>query len=490
MNKYWLLFLLIFPCAVSAKILYVNNSGSPACSDNTTYASNSSTSPWCSLLRATWGNTTRTGSSTSSQAAQAGDLVLVSAGTYQTTNFNNSQPVYLPANNGTLGNPIIFRAVGTVELTTTGAPGSDVYNDGSPIIGAWDSGSYSHWDGFTINQSNINYRGGYGLVEIRRDGVEVTNCNIIGAYQPRYPWGGDQHIGVFAQGGNDGPQLAGLVIRNCRISGFTGGNGRNDSAITMYWMDSAIIENNEIFDSQTGIYAKTSDYDSTSVVIRKNLFRNIAGDSVSMQSHANWRFYQNIFRDGGGFSFFPAIYQNGTDKPRWDYVVNNTFDNTSYGIFFNDDGGCAYMNNNHVKNNIFTNTGSTMILSECIQTTDLNPDDVHFNRNSYGVFTNFFQLGEGGTYYSFSQWQGATFQQDANSLTGVNPLYVNESANDFRLQAGSPVLSLGVDILDLDNDGNTSDTIPAGAYITGNEIIGVSTSSSSILNPPTNFRIN
>src|SRR3990167_5050929 len=112
--------LLSFPMIpeAQAKLLYVNNGGSPSCSDNTSYAANDAAHPWCSLLRATWGNTTRTGPSTPSEAAQAGDTVYVTAGTYQTTSFNSREPVYNPANSGTAGNRIVFQAVGTVTLTT------------------------------------------------------------------------------------------------------------------------------------------------------------------------------------------------------------------------------------------------------------------------------------------------------------------------------------------------------------------------------------
>ncbi|OGS04433.1 MAG: hypothetical protein A3J70_00875 [Elusimicrobia bacterium RIFCSPHIGHO2_02_FULL_61_10] len=51
-------------------------------------------------------------------------------------------------------------------------------------------------------------------------------------------------------------------------------------------------------------------------------------------------------------------------------------------------------------------------------------------------------------------------------------MFVNPANRDFRLQSGSPARTLGVDVLDLDNDGSTTDVIPAGAYVTGNEIIG------------------
>src|SRR3990167_70930 len=132
------------------KALYVNNSGSPACSDATTYANNSQANPWCSLLRATWGNTTRTGPSTPSQAAVAGDTVYITAGTYISTVSNlNSRydALYNPTNSGTVNGPITFQASGTVTLQ-----GPDIY---APIIGA-NGKNYIHWTGpFYIDEANI-----------------------------------------------------------------------------------------------------------------------------------------------------------------------------------------------------------------------------------------------------------------------------------------------------------------------------------------------
>ena len=155
------LFLLIFSLPVAAKSLYVNNSGSPACSDATAYADNTASAPWCSLLRATWGNTTRTDPSTPSEAARAGDTVYVTAGTYRTASYFSVTPVYQPANSGAPGSPIVFQATGTVTLTTTHAPAVEPWGTGSPIIGS-ELKDYIVWDGFTINQHDVNYRYGKG----------------------------------------------------------------------------------------------------------------------------------------------------------------------------------------------------------------------------------------------------------------------------------------------------------------------------------------
>ena len=103
-------------CCLSAqaKTLYVATNGN----DGVTYAANSSSNPWKTIGRAAWGSTSYASPNTS-QAAQAGDTVLISAGIYWE---NGSSPgsrftVSLnPANSGTSASPIIFRGVGLVYV--------------------------------------------------------------------------------------------------------------------------------------------------------------------------------------------------------------------------------------------------------------------------------------------------------------------------------------------------------------------------------------
>jgi len=101
--------------------------------------------------------------------------------------------------------------------------------------------------------------------------------------------------------------------------------------------------------------------------------------------------------------------------------------------------------------------------------------------------------GQGGTFgqlvtpFSFATWRSSAYDfQDAHSTSGVNPLFVNAAVRNFRLctavgvpsadcTGASPALNAGIDILDLNHNGSTTDVIPAGAYITGNERIGRTT---------------
>ncbi len=466
------LFILI-PFLTEAKNLYVNNSGSPACSDATTYANNSASSPWCTLLRATWGRTdgNRSASSNPSQAAQPGDIIYVSAGTYHYSGvFNGAYPsdgLYKLANNGSVGTTI--EAVGTVELT------SNTSGDHA-IIGGTSLGTpnaYVTWKGFTLNQANIGWRKGWGVIFIAEAYTTIENCTIIGAYHT-YPHGADNHAGIMVHGPRSGACTGGLsniTIKNNRIYGFTGASGRNDAGITLYCLGSDIaIENNEIYSNTTGIYAKSSYQDTTNFNIRYNIFRS-NGEGIAMQAWYDWHVVQNIFINNtmSGFTWFCSIYYAGNPAPKDTYVVNNTFHNNTQAFWLS--WGCENLNDNFVRNNIFTNQSYTLVAQDaaCSITANMGPDDIDFNYNLYNITSTFFVKEGGSTVASWATWR-SSYGQDSNSSYGVNPLYIDPAGNDFRLQSGSPARTLGRTMTRI--HGSSGVTIPAGAYITGNEVIG------------------
>ena len=114
---------LVWPStAAEAKNLYVN---ATAGNDATSYATNGPNAPWRTIGRAAWGSTNRD-ARVSSEAARAGDVVLVAAGTYSTVATNQrATPSLYTQNQGTPGNPIVFRADGLVTITQSGVGMSD-----------------------------------------------------------------------------------------------------------------------------------------------------------------------------------------------------------------------------------------------------------------------------------------------------------------------------------------------------------------------------
>jgi hypothetical protein len=97
--------------------------------------------------------------------------------------------------------------------------------------------------------------------------------------------------------------------------------------------------------------------------------------------------------------------------------------------------------------------------------------DVTYDRNLYWNNTRIWSSEGGAGATTLAQWQAFGARCDPNGAS-ANPLFVNPSANDYRLQPGSPARSLMIDVLDLNANGSTTDLIPAGAYVTGNETIG------------------
>jgi len=99
-------------------------------------------------------------------------------------------------------------------------------------------------------------------------------------------------------------------------------------------------------------------------------------------------------------------------------------------------------------------------------------------RNIY--YGNEFWAHQGVSYSALGSWFGAV-PADATSIS-ANPRMISVASGDYRLAADSPARTLGRDVLDLNRNGSTTDTIPAGAYISGNEIIG--RFAGSDVNPP------
>lgn len=479
----------LMPRPADAKELFVNNTGSPACSDSTTRADNNAATPWCTLIRAMRGNTdgNRNTAGNLSEAAQAGDIVYVTSGIYdysaqaygRGTGFGHS-PLYEPINSGTSDNWITFQASGGAVTLTGNTSGTACH------LGTYTE-SYIKFIGFSINQANIGYRQGNGVVCVRTSNVWIEGFDITGEY---IDFGfDDNHTGLMIHGprsGNCTGEITNITVRNSAFHGFTGASSSNDTGTTIYCAAGLTIENNEYYSNHNGIMSKSGYTGSTNSVIRYNLFRGNNSFGIIFQSVNNTDIYQNVFRDNtGGFLFNENNQPDGS--PNNISIVNNTFDNNTYNIGWR--GDCPDLNGNYIRNNIGTNS-TNIAYSEgtsCQAAANIGSDDIDVNYNVWD-YSRYFWANDGGSNVStYSNWQNS-YGQDANSSDSASCLYADEANKDFRLCTGSgtphasctavsPCLeggaNDGMDILDLDNDGSTVDAITIGAYISGNEIIGV-----------------
>lgn len=459
-----LILILIYADISDAKSLYVNNTGSPACSDSTTYSNNSASNPWCTLGRAVWGSSTRT-SPSASQAAQAGDTVYVSSGVYSTTQGTGQryEPTYNPVNSGTSGNYITFQcASGTCELRSTGSA--------SPIAGAYQR-NYIKWNGFYVDENNISASGDSGLMVAWASSYVELSGNIL---QARYVSYGEanNHSCIRIEGSNN------ILVKNNRLDGAVGANGRNDAAITIYTSGYLTIENNNITNNRTGIYIKAPiNYwgggESLGLItVRYNLFSGMTGDAIAIHRAKNGRIYQNVILNSqAGITWFAF-----PDPTPTDYIVaNNTIYNTTVGIYIKPVN--LYYINNKNWNNIVSNS------TNAINAEDSTCTAIDFEHNLYYSFSAFASVNY--TNYTFATWKSACSQDSVTPASlNTNPLFVDAAGGNFRLQSASPARNAGQDILDLNNNGSTTDSITLGAYISGNETIGIISSSSQPATAP------
>lgn len=441
-----LLILCLLALHVHGKVLYVDGSIG---NDSVSYAANSASNPWRSVGRAVWGSNSNTNTN-ASEAARAGDTVLVAAGVYNTNGVTNARyiPIYNPANSGTASAPITFRGNGNVELRSNQSSGRQ------PILGTHNR-SHIIWDGFVINEAYVPTRPDTGPVVVwDSDNVTLQNLHVIGQIQT---WG-DNHNGIRLEYADN------IILRNNRVEGFYESHG---SCITTYRTGQLLIENNELNDAEDAIFIKGMN--DGPVTIRNNLVTNTKNGIMLGQIGLSGQMsyvYQNVILNSalGGIIFIG--YDGST--PAHVTVANNTID----GASLNSDGGGILLRPGYngyrnliFKNNIVTNSSAGVT----IWGTEFNNNTsaTSFSHNNY--YNNSRDAWIGYSDYSLNGWSSA-FNKDTIGTLTSNPSY--RSANDYRLSTSSALINAGLDILDLDNDGSTTDPITMGAYITGSEIIG------------------
>jgi hypothetical protein len=456
-----------------AKTLYVDAATG---NDATTYANNGTGAKWATIGRAAWGSTDRAAPSTS-QAAQAGDTVYITAGTYTTAGPNSRyDPAYNPANSGTADNPITFDAVGTVTLTLSSSVG--------PVIGAYQR-DYIIWKGFTINEANAISASDTGPVVFwESHNSKILNSTITGRGNINR---GDNYTGVRIEDSQN------ITVKNNTISNFGPAEGHNSACIMTYTSGGLLIENNDISGCGSSVFLKANTYvgiptgngHMATNIINKNYIHDAPGGINLHRTHqttGQHRVTQNIFKNLTGVegAVYLFVFGDAESDPNNSKVVNNTIINTPYpfgvGTQLTNPTGNIFWNNI-----IHTATGGAIRISWSNNNYASIAEAQHdFEHNVYYNVANGI-TGESVASVSIANLKSVYSQDSANPATITDdPLFTNYAGGVYTLQGGSPALTLGIDILDLDGDSSTTDTVPAGAYITGSETIGIAATGSPI----------
>jgi hypothetical protein len=437
--------LAVSPAPSTATTYYVDDNDPNASDAN---PGTSEALPWATIARA-------------SQTMVAGDSTYVKGGTYLVTRGGGAPtysaerylPALNPAHDGAPGAPIVFRAYPGETVIIQYAP--DELKRG-PLIGSYRK-DYIVWDGFTVVETDQNNQQDTGPVVIfgeigdPADHVTIRNCDVQGVQATVSP-ASENHNALRIE------QATNALIENNRLHG-TRGEFHNHAAIMMYFDSDITVQNNEIYDSYTGIYVKGGN--NTGVILRRNLIHgtNIGiRTSYTLSSVA----YQNIIYDGtsfgGAYGSEPTkgfeLAESITDID----CYNNTVVNVDRGVNFPFYQGQSGVD---LRSNIFSSV--TYPIYDEAGTTGMFTSD-------YSVFNAFTAFNIGYVDQTASQWLATGL--DVNSIV-ADPQFVNPAARDFHLDPLSSARNAGIDWGDLNADGSTTDRINAGAYLTGQEAIGL-----------------
>jgi Right handed beta helix region len=462
-----LLLALVVPLSAEAKTLYVNGATGV---DAVPYRSNSESSPWRSIGRAAWGSTDRSVPN-STEAAQAGDTVLVAAGNYATAGSDSRNiPAYNPANSGTERNPITFEAVGPVTLTLSSSRGS--------VIGAYER-NYIVWKGFSINENHAPSHPDTGSVTFWFSaGSTVENLTLDGNGDPGH---GDNHPGIRIEISKN-ITARNNIIRNYRTSGV---NPMNGAGIQIYNSKGLLIEQNDISNCGTGIYFKQIGWTSSvavapakisdqSDIVRYNLIHDVLHGLLHLR-HAHTSpdvyvlWHQNIVLRAaeGGITIWGFNSAGLIDGPTNGRFVNNTIYGSQHGVFL---VGVRLREkaNMLLQNNLIVNSRGHALYNEPARGNESwEIDRLRMDWNWYYGNRSF---ANDGTQRTIENFQATYDKQETNSTDGADPGFVASANADFHLSKGSPALTGGRAVHGI--GGKDGERIPVGAYITGDEIIG------------------
>lgn len=422
---------------------------------------------------------------TALSSAVAGDVVCLASGVYIGAHGGGSvaDPIFQFTNSGSSGNPITLTCkYQAVELALAGDITSDSrrcefqYTGGTagtsttrPVVGNPSNGQdYTRWYGLYVqaNTSVAPCAPSHGCMKIAGTG-HVHENHVIDQGTAIADYAGDNFTIWFSLGADS------LVLRNSWVRG--GDNGTlehpNASVFTLYGSRDFLIEHNRFDDVTSGIFVKGSNAtEVNSGTIRYN-YIDAGGHGILATADIEPEgvfVYQNIVRGGvSGVQFNSSV--GALADPF--HVYNNTlYDFASRGGasagFYAAQAPGSFL---RFYNNIVMFPASTsvpMIESGGFSFTSVSPLDYNLYYEAGGTAS---WAGESSTYTTIGDWR--TYTGDEASSTVADPLFVNAGTGDFHLQAGSPALTLGR-VGGVGGGG----TIPAGAYVTGSETIGLNSS--------------
>jgi parallel beta-helix repeat protein len=394
------------------------------------------------------------------QVATAGDTVLIRAGTYNESSGINCWPgpadcgTLYPRNNGTPGNPIVFK----------GFPGDPLPviegNNGTRYAVSLNGKSYIVLDSLEVK------RGYRGIMACGHD-LAIKNCVSDSNSGPAY-----NNTGGVCVLFNGGGTAYNILIENCTFfHNYDPIGGANCSGIHIYSAESCTLRNNTIYDQTIGIYIKGNTVGNggynDSIYIHDNVIYDV-GSGIEVHGQGTMRdifVYNNIiynFSEDGLSQSIGSADGQVTNCLFYNNVVDGgAGNNRGFAIRFGTDSTRLY-------NNIFYNCGDNggdyrreMAVKGEEPTTHFMEDyncvwDTNDNLLYYWI----------GSNWTLSQWRANT--DNGDHTISQDPLFVDPASHDYHLQPSSPCIGTGLGGMDMGAyPSPPSDTIPPTIFDVG-----------------------
>lgn len=472
---------------------------------------------WQSVCRATWG--VAPGSwdglnGNASQAAQAGDTVLLEPGTETLNRGGQGSPSYgYPSyrciNQGTANNPIIIRARHRAAFLSDAQDSlrTKLYqtNGNGFLMGLL--GDYVYWDGIYIEEtaSSLGQYDGYILLNGGTHRGGLVNCHIKGIDAAVTGTYTDNHGLFFTTSTSHNTEYLLLNNKWERHHVNTGRYHSNEMMLILYDQYNMMILHNDFSDCPAGaIFIKGSSPPLVHQVknIAFNRFQQYVGRVNSAIQWYNYGYqnpyddflvYQNLFESSGP-CHFARWGLDANLRGQGVTFVNNTYDFTDWdaGTY----GGARALwylravENQRIRNNLITNLPNGSGRAGAFIAENFGVD--YFDLSDFQALSNFdvdrnlyvnnksgspFSLG--GLDRNLAYWQdsGAGFDLNGQYNAATSGIYNNLAGGDFSLASGSIARTAngapGQDILQRLGGSQTAG-IDNGAFITGvNEVPGL-----------------
>jgi len=422
--------------------------------------SGTATSPWKTLSKA-------------ANTALPGDVVCVRAGSHagftMTRSGTASAPIQFvgypgdsrPVIDGTIGlraDVVRFSGNGYISLTgfiVQNAQGGAFYGSGIK------TDSTAHH--ITITDNIIRENQSFGIYPHASRHLTITNNDIYG-----------NAAGIYVSWDGEGTVIANNDIHNTdrMIRNTVGGNddAGGDAIVFHKGAGKVLVENNRMWANRATSYDYAWDggalsiYGASNITFRKNTMwdnENIletGTDGTSGLSCSNNVFVHNVARGdltvGRAFGLFVRC---ATDM----LIAHNTITNVAFGFSLGSDSA-TYSNSidglRIVNNVVSLQNGKVYGIEQTAPLPSTVVIDNNIEHSMTGDIASVRGVGTTKSLATFTSWTG--FDRNGSQ---ADPLFVNRTANDYRLQAGSPAIDRGSRLPGL-NDGYSGGAPDAGRY--------------------------